>query len=127
MVDPVPITDAVRAQHVAEQLQRETERRLPPAGGGGTSGGMEERVARIESDMEHVKRTLDKVDGKASRLETALADQRVDIATLSGKLDVLAERMGHLPTKSYAVAVIMTILAAFGGVAGLMYRLMPPA
>lgn len=71
----------------------DTEKSLKRSGPGGTSGGMEERMARLESDMEHVKKSLDRL---------------IDVPT---KLAVLEERVSHLPTKGWMVGSVATTLA----------------
>ena len=60
----------------------EPELPLRGGGGGGTSGGMEPRVAKLEAHMEHVRAELSK-----------LADLPADLATVK-------ERLLHLPTKA---------------------------
>jgi hypothetical protein len=67
-----------------QQLEHVLEDNLKSGGGGGTSGGMEARVAKLEAHMEHVRGELAK-----------LAQMPVEIAAIK-------ERQGHLPTKDEA-------------------------
>lgn len=62
---------------------------LPPSDGGGTSGGMEARIKRLEDDYKEV---------------------RGDLKTLLVDVAVLKERVTHLPTKGWAVGAIATML-----------------
>lgn len=66
---------------------------LKSGDGGGTFEGMEARVAKLEADMDHVKRSLDR-----------LADVPADLATLK-------ERTSHLPTKDYIDRRLLAMLA----------------
>jgi hypothetical protein len=47
---------------------------LKSGGGGGTSWGMEERVTRLETHMEYVRRDLDEIRGTLGRVEGTLAE-----------------------------------------------------
>ena len=88
--------------------------------GGGTSGGMEARVAKLESDVEHVKRTLDdlRADVKATRSD--IGAMKVDF----GRFD---ERMKHMPGKGFIFSVGLGLLAAAGGIITLAVRFIPHA
>lgn len=76
--------------------QRQHEEPLHGGGGGGTSGGMEQRVARLE--------------GSVDRLRDDVGDLRVQLATLS-------ERVNHLPGKGFivgaSVSTITGLIALF--------------
>jgi len=67
--------------------------------GGGDGGGMEARVAVLETKMEHIKEGLDK-----------LSDVPVRLAKLEVKVD-------HLPSKSF---VVTAALGTIGGVVTLL-------
>ena len=79
-----------------------------PEGGGGD--GMEPRIARLEADMDHVKRRLDEVVGRVSSLNDKVSALGIDVA-------VIKEKLTHLPSKTYA---IVTSVAMVGAVAGLI-------
>jgi hypothetical protein len=72
---------------------------LKDGDGDGTSGGMEARIAKLEADMEHVKKSIDRL---------------VDVPT---KLAVLEERVSHLPGKGF---IVTAAIATIGGVTALM-------
>jgi transposase len=78
---------------LAEQREKEAERRLHSSGGGGTSGGMEPRIAKLEAHMEHVRAEM-----------TKLASLPVQVARLE-------EKVAHLPSKGFIVTTTMTGLA----------------
>jgi len=73
-----------------EELESSMYDNLRPGGGGGTSGGMETRVARLENQVD---RLSDRVGEVAERLAT------------------LNERVGHLPSKSYIDTRLLALLA----------------
>lgn len=70
--------------------------------GGGTSGGMEERVRRLETAVDSLK---DRV-----------TDLRVDIAALKVKVE-------HLPTKGFIVAAAITMVTGIAGLLVLLQKL----
>lgn len=88
---------------------------LKHGGGDGTSGGMETRIARLESDMEHVKKTLDRVD-------TGLSDVRKTVGELKVEFGRFDERIKHLPTKAYMWGQAVAIVGALGAVIALSAR-----
>lgn len=105
--------DERRAQVGFRQQQRAP---LNPTGGGGTSGGMEARVAKLESDMEHVKKGVDRLERDFSDMKQSLADMRVDNTRDFGaareRLVSLEAKMEALPTKDW----ITTRLQAYLGI-----------
>jgi hypothetical protein len=123
MVEDQP-DSVVEVGLLRELLKREQQananRPTPPLqgnGGGGTFGGMEARVARLESDVGHIKADVGEIKSAIKDLNTHMSEARITIATLT-------ERMSHLPTKGYigawitagAAAVItgLTLLSRFG-------------
>ena len=70
---------------------------LKHGGGGGTSGGMEARLAKLEAHMEHVLADVSALKADVGKLKT-------DMATL-------VERVSHLPTKGFIVSATLTTLA----------------
>ncbi|MFZ3485742.1 hypothetical protein [Sphingomonas sp. 3-13AW] len=118
-------------------LERQIEH-LKGGGGGGTFGGMEARVARLESDMEHVKKAVDRVDGKLDSLIASVGAVASTIATLDertrdssssktaltnvgAKVDVIEERTKHLPTKPYIwVCLGAVATVSIGVISGVM-------
>lgn len=79
---------------------------LPGAGGSGTSGGMEERVARLEKNVDQIAKDI--------------GDVRVDVATLK-------ENVRHLPTKPWIFTALAGTLAALSVVMGMLIRFLPHA
>lgn len=91
----------------AERARRREEpapepRALKAGGGGGTSDGMDARVARLEAHVETLK-----ADSAATRGD--VADIRVSLATLT-------ERVAHLPGKGFVISATMTAIALLSGV-----------
>jgi hypothetical protein len=77
-------------------------RALKTGGGGGTSDGMEARVARLEAHVEILR-------GDSAATRADVADIRLSLATLT-------ERIAHLPSKGFVVTSNMTAIALFSGV-----------
>lgn len=75
-----------------ERRQREQET-LPLGGGGGTSDGMEPRIAKLEAHMEHVRAELGK------------------LAPVPERLRAVEVRIDHLPTKGFIVSASITTIA----------------
>jgi hypothetical protein len=82
------------------ELQRELGRApgdLNHGGGGGTSGGMEERVAKLEAHLEHMRQDLSALRPVPERLRA------------------LEVRVDHLPSKGFIVtasALTISLLTA---------------
>ncbi|MEQ3672379.1 hypothetical protein [Pseudophaeobacter sp.] len=82
---------------------------LPGGSGGGNSGGMEPRVAKLEASVEHIA-----ADVVAMRSDVANARER--LAALEVKVD-------HLPTKGFIVTVVAAALAVVAGLIGYTQQL----
>lgn len=95
-----------------------SERPLKSDGGGGTSGGMEARVARLESDMEHVKKSVADMATDVKAVRTSLGDIKVDL----GRFD---ERLKHMPTKGFIFAAAAGIVGSTSAIVALIVRLLP--
>ncbi len=89
-----------------EERQRAVAERLKGGDGGGTSGGMEERVIRLEKNLDQLTKDV--------------GDIRVDVATLK-------ENVRHLPTKPWMFATLGSLLLIAVAVIGLLIRFMPHA
>ena len=63
---------------------------------GSGGDGMEPRIARLEADMDHVKRRLDEVAGRVSSLNDKVSALSIDVA-------VIKEKLTHVPSKTYAI------------------------
>lgn len=103
-----PIHDMTGQNRSVNQLQQDFADRFKSGGGGGSNGGMEPRIARLEAHLEHVQSTMVELKGRVGNVETVLSDVRVNQARLE-------ERVSHLPSKGFIVAssaTIMTLVAA---------------
>lgn len=69
---------------------------LPPGDGGGNYGDMEARIARLESDVEHVK-------GAVAEIRSDLRDTKADIGAIKTDLAIIKERLSHIPTTNKLV------------------------
>jgi hypothetical protein len=74
---------------------------LKTGGGGGTSDGMDARVARLEAHVEV--------------LRADVADMRVGLATLTERVAILTERVAHLPGKGFVISSTTTAVALLSG------------
>lgn len=88
--------------------------------GGGTSGGMEQRVARLEADMDHVKRGVDDLRGSVRTLQGDLSAVRADVARVD-------ERSKHFPTKTEFLTTAGVMVAIIGGIIAAVVRFLPAA
>lgn len=79
--------------------------RLKGGDGGGTSDGMEARVAKLEASMDHLVKQVDR------------------LADIPERLGVLEERVSHLPGKGFVVTTISLGAAALVGVLTLLSKL----
>ena len=70
---------------------------MKAGGGGGTSDGMEARVARLEAHVETLR-------SDSSAMRADIADIRINLATLT-------ERVAHMPTKGFVISSNMTAIA----------------
>lgn len=90
----------------ASRARPEEPRALKAGGGGGTSDGMEARVARLEAHVETLRRDV-------AELRAAVAALTEKVASLTEKVAVLTERVAHLPGKGFVVTSNMTAFALF--------------
>jgi hypothetical protein len=108
------LTIAVNNQIRGRQLPGE---QLNSGGGGGTSGGMEARVARLESDMEHVKKSVADIATDMKSVRTSLGDIKVDL----GRFD---ERLKHMPTKGFIFATSAAMVGVTSAIVALVVKMM---
>lgn len=73
---------------------------LKSGDGGGNSGGMEARVAKLEAHMEHVLQDVSLMKADVGTLKT-------DMATIKVKID-------NLPSKDFVVKVVVGSAAVLG-------------
>lgn len=104
------------------KMQADSEQRyglpLKSDGGDGTSGGMEARVARLESDMEHVKKGVERLGGGVYDVRKALGEIKVTLAAID-------ERTKSLPSKWEVFLILTGVLTAAGAIVGLTVRFLP--
>lgn len=91
MSDPSQLFDQ---SGLIESLQRQ----LKAGNGGGTSDGMEPRIAKLEAQMEAVRSDLSR-----------LANLPADLATVK-------ENVRHLPSKGFVVTATSTSIALIGAI-----------
>lgn len=68
---------------------------------------MEARVARLESDVAHLVKQVDKIDARLCVVEGDVGTIKIDVA-------VLKERVSHLPTKGWMVNIMVIALTIIG-------------
>ena len=93
-IDDLAAVRRLRAEN--ESLMRE-KNALKNGGGGGTSGGMESRVAKLEAHAETLRSDM-------AAVKRDVGDIRVSFATLS-------ERVTHLPGKGFVISATTTTVA----------------
>lgn len=110
---------------------------LKQGGGGGTSGGMEARVAKLEAHIEHVRDDLGRLAGVPADLASLKGDStglRTDFKRLEDvptKLGTIQNEVSNLPTKDYlgqqfdrqfrwTTGLIILVSAVVGAVAKLI-------
>lgn len=96
----------LRALEAREEITHEADRPLKGGSGGGTSDGMEARVARLEKSFDTLTKDV--------------SDMRVDVGTLK-------ENVRHLPTKPWMFSTLVAMLVALSVVIGLIVRFIPHA
>lgn len=98
---------------------------LPKAGGGGTSGGMEERVTRLETHMEYVRSDLAEIKASLGTIAGSFDGLKQDIrdaklASQEARLEAIATKShsaGKVTVITTGIAVVAIVLAvmAYGG------------
>ncbi|MFC7378236.1 hypothetical protein [Brevundimonas sp. GCM10030266] len=109
-----------RSADLLSQMQR-----LQTGGGGGTSDGMEPRVAKLEADVGHILTTLSDLKAGQGAASKDLTDLKV------GQTE-LKTTVGHLPSKEDIsktikdwALLIGAILAAINVIGLLIMRFVP--
>ncbi|GAB3054274.1 hypothetical protein [Stenotrophomonas tumulicola] len=85
---------------------------LDNSGGGGNDGGMEARIAKLETSVEYIQRDVAEIRMSLDKLNTSMGSVQTDTA-------VIKARLAHTPTtlKMWAalVAVVVPVGAAVVG------------
>lgn len=105
MVDDGRVVPLFGDQVALEALMHQAAN-LKQGGGGGTSDGMEARVARLEKNVDTLMKDV--------------SDMRTDVATLK-------ENVRHLPTKPWMFSTLVAMLGALTVIVGLIVRFIPHA
>lgn len=96
-------------------LRRQVEQ-LKGSGGGGTSGGMEPRIARLEKAAEQLAKDVGDL-----RVELAAIKENVrPVSTMVTDMAMLKERVSHLPTKDELGTKLRTYLTIAVSIVGVM-------
>jgi hypothetical protein len=106
----VPIRDFVQLS--AEM--RETYRHLNVGGGGGNSGGMEARVAKLEADVAHLVKQADKIDARLTVVGTDLGTIKTDLAVLKATSASKGFIVTALSLGSATIIAVLTVLSKLG-------------
>jgi uncharacterized protein (UPF0335 family) len=113
------VTDLGTWRSIDERLQqlekRESQGDLKAGGGGGTSDGMEQRVAKLETEVSDLKKQVTDM-----RVENAKAFG--DVKTVLATID---ERTKHLPSRFEVVGIVALIVGVLGGAIGIAVRFIP--
>jgi hypothetical protein len=86
-------------------LEADMERRLQGGGGGGISGDMEARVARLESDVANLVKQGDRADARLVAAAADLSTIKTDVAVLKATA----------ATKGFIVSALLASLAVIAG------------
>lgn len=97
------LVDATGQNRTFDEMAEAVEA-LKSGGGGGNSGGMEPRIAKLEAGVEHLQNDMRdaKLDLKTIQSEVAAVKER--LAGLEVKVD-------HLPSKGFIVSSSLLALA----------------
>lgn len=81
------------------------ERGLQSGGDGGNSDGMEQRVAKLESDVGEIKGILGRLEPMIIRI-----DERLGHVASSASVAALQEQMKALPSKGFVITTVVAIV-----------------
>ena len=105
--------DNIHTLYQDEGVLREIRDRLKGGGGGGNSGDMDDRIARLEVHMEHVRKNVedlrngtDTIQATLARIESKL-DTKVDWERLTGRLDDRESKLSARMLNKWDVAVVV--------------------
>lgn len=102
--------------HLPAFLSSNDRRPLKTGGGGGRFDDMEGRVARLEADVAHLVKQVDRIDARLVSVESDVGTMKVSLATLT-------ERVAHLPSKGFVVTSTITSIVALTAILTLLSKL----
>ena len=82
-----------------ENMLRDAVRTSASGGGGGNSGGLDVKVAVLETHVESLRKDV--------------ADTKANLERVRLQLATLTQRVARLPSKGYALTVALAAIAAF--------------
>jgi hypothetical protein len=98
---------------------------VPPGGGGPYNPGMEARVAKLESDIGHIRSDMSEIKTLLARLAPRIDEMYGRQATAASQADLanLRIEIEKRPTRRQAVFDIFAIVTLIGGILTLGSRL----
>jgi hypothetical protein len=104
----MPANDKWTVHHIEDYRQAAglgtVPARLKSGGGGGTSDGIEPRVAKLEASVEHIQKDI-------AEIKIDMREFRTGIGALNVSTGTLTERVSHLPSKGFVVVALLAALA----------------
>jgi peptidoglycan hydrolase CwlO-like protein len=98
--------NAIELKNLRDRVDRDrkadaerSEKSLKGGGGGGTSNGMEARVAHLESDIGHIKSDVSDIKGTLKELDTHVSDTAVRAARLESDIGNIKSDIGNLKSE----------------------------
>ena len=81
-------------------------------GGNGTPGSMELRLAKVEVDVDYIKRDVGELKIDVRSMKSDISDLRVDVARLDERVKALPGK-GFLVTTSLAIITFLSAMFLF--------------
>lgn len=82
----------------------------------GGGDGMEPRIAKLESDVGHIRAGVDELSRSFKESVSKQTEQRVEFlqkfSDLKTEIVIINEKMSHFATKTYSIATAFGIVAA---------------
>jgi chromosome segregation ATPase len=95
--------NAIELKNLRDRVDRDrkadaerSEKSLKGGGGGGTSNGMEARVAHLESDIGHIKSDVSDIKGTLKDLDAHVTDTAVRVARLESDIGNVKSDIGDI-------------------------------
>ena len=87
-------------------------------GGGGDNGGMDQRLAKLESEMQEVKGSLQRIEPAIARIDGFLHARLPELVTkadLSTEMKKIGDELGKKPDFGTVIAMMALLCAAILG------------